>query len=191
MTLPKENKKCTYADYLTWQDNKRWEVLDGIPCMQVAPSWQHQVISRELMTQFNLYLKDKECQVFASPFDLRIPENDESDEEVETILQPDIVVVCDKNKLKGSGYYGVPSLVVEITSPSTTKVDKILKFNKYEHAGVKEYWIVEPDGKVVSVFTLQSNNRYGRPETYSEENSIKVSVLPDFIVDLNTIFGSI
>ncbi|OLN32094.1 Uma2 family endonuclease [Desulfosporosinus metallidurans] len=191
MPLQQENKRYTFADYLTWPENERWEIIDGVPHMQSAPTWQHQAISRELLTQFNNYLKEKPCQVFASPFDLRLPETNEEDEETTFVVQPDIIVVCDKEGLKGTGYYGTPTLVIEISSPSTARTDKIWKFNKYEKVGVKEYWIVEPDGKFISVYTLQSNNRYGRPETFIETDMIKVSVFPDLTVELKPVFETI
>jgi Uma2 family endonuclease len=191
MPLPDENKKYTYADYLTWPEGERWEIIDGVPYMQAAPSWQHQTISMELARQFANYLQDKSCMVFTAPFDLRIPEENEKDEETKNVLQPDIVVICEKEGLKGTGYYGTPTLIIEITSPSTSRKDKVLKFNKYEKAGVREYWIVEPEGKFLSVFTLQENKRYGRPETYTEEDKIKVSVFPDLVIDLAPVFALI
>lgn len=191
MPLPQGNKKYTYADYLTWPGNERWEIINGVPYMQAAPTWQHQALSRELLTQFNNYLKDKSCQVFASPFDLRLPEANETDEETTFVIQPDLVVICDKDGLKGTGYYGTPSLIIEISSPSTMRNDKIWKFNKYEKAGVKEYWIVEPEGRFITVFTLQENKRYGRPESYTESDKIKVSIFSDLTIDLASVFDSI
>lgn len=191
MPMPQENKKYTYADYLTWPEEERWEIIDGTPHMQAAPTWQHQAVSSELSRQFANYLHGKPCQLFAAPFDLRLSGSDERDEDAENVFQPDIVVICDKTGLKGTGYLGVPPLVVEISSPSTAQKDKVLKFNKYEKAGVKEYWIVEPEGKVVSVFTLQENDRYGRPNTYTGEDKIQVSVFPELIVDLKPVFEGI
>lgn len=191
MPLPQEKRKYTYADYLTWPENERWEIIDGIPYMQAAPTWQHQAISTALLSQFYNYLSGKPCQVFASPFDLRIPEKNEKDEDTTFVVQPDIVVVCDRSGLKGTGYYGTPALIIEISSPSTAKSDKIWKFNKYEKAGVKEYWIVEPESKIVSVFTLQENNRYGRPELYTETDKVKVAAFPELIIDLAPVFASI
>jgi len=192
MSMPNEKRKHTYGDYLTWPEDERWEIIDGVPYMMTAPSWQHQGISMELSLQFGNYLRDKPCRVFAAPFDLCVPEFDESDEDISNLVaQPDLVVVCDEGKLRKSGYFGVPTLVIEIASPSTSKKDRLLKFNKYEKAGVKEYWIVEPDGKIVSVFTLQENKRYGRPEVYSDQDKIKVSVFPDLEIDLGTVFARI
>jgi len=192
MSMPNEKRKHTYGDYLTWPEDERWEIIDGVPYMMTAPSWQHQGISMELSLQFGNYLRDKPCRVFAAPFDLCVPEFDESDEDISNLVaQPDLVVVCDEGKLRKSGYFGVPTLVIEIAAPSTSKKDRLLKFNKYEKAGVKEYWIVEPDGKFVSVFTLQENNRYGRPENYTDKDKLKVSVFPDLEIDLGMVFARI
>lgn len=113
-----------------------------------------------------------------------------SDEEISNIiLQPDIVVVCDQSKLRKTGYFGVPDLIIEISSPTTARQDKLVKFNKFEKAGVNEYWIVEPDTKLVSVFTLQDNNRYGRPELYTEIDNVVVSLFPDLLIQLSSVFN--
>jgi Uma2 family endonuclease len=189
MPIPQENRKYTYREYLAWPEEERWELIDGIPYLQAAPGWQHQAISLELSRQFGNYLMNKSCLVFNAPFDVRIPDGNEMDEETGNVFQPDIVVVCNKEGLKGTGYFGTPSLIIEITSPSTIKRDKVLKFNKYEKAGVKEYWIVEPEGKFISVFTLQENNRYGRPETYTEEDQVRVSIFPDLMIELGPVFA--
>lgn len=189
MPLSQEEKKYTYADYLKFPSDERWEIINGIPYMQSAPTWQHQAVSIQLASQFNNYFKGKPCRVFAAPFDLCIPELDERDEDISNIIsQPDIVVVCEESKLRKTGYFGVPSLIIEITSPSTARNDKLFKFNKFEKAGVKEYWIVEPDAKLVSVFTLQDNNRYGRPELYTETDNVEVSIFPGLVVELITVF---
>jgi Uma2 family endonuclease len=185
------DKKYTYADYLTWTEGERWEIIDGVPYMQSAPTWQHQAISSELMLQFGEYLRNNPCRIFSSPFDLRIPESNEEDEETTFVCQPDLLVICDKDGLKGTGYYGTPTLIIEISSPSTARKDKLLKFNKFEKAGVKEYWIIEPDGNFVSVFTLQDNKRYGRPDVYSDEDKINVNTFPDLIIDLNLVFANL
>lgn len=188
MPMLQPDKKHNYADYLTWPDEERWEIIDGIPYMLAAPTWQHQSVSGQLMMQFGNYLSSKTCRAFSAPFDLRLPEGDEADEDVETVVQPDVTIVCDRSRLKGTGYYGVPALIIEIVSPATGKMDRLLKFNRYEKAGIKEYWIVDPDSKLVSVFTLQGNNRYGRPETYTDTDSVKVSAFPNLAIDLKEVF---
>lgn len=186
------DQKYTYAEYLHWPEDERWEIIEGLAYMQGAPSWQHQAISGEIFSQFHSYFKVNPCRVFASPFDVCISENNESDEEISNIVcQPDIVVICDESKLRKTGYFGVPLLIVEISSPSTAKRDKILKFNKYEKVGVKEYWIVEPENKLINVFLLQKNKRYGRPDIYSDEDKIKVAAFPDLYIDLKPVFAGL
>ncbi|SPF33831.1 conserved hypothetical protein [Candidatus Desulfosporosinus infrequens] len=189
MSLPEENKIHTYADYLTWPENERWEIIDGVPYMQFAPKWQHQSISSELHRQISNYLFEKPCRVFAAPFDVCLLEHNQNDDDISNIVQPDLVIVCDETKLRKTGYFGVPNLIIEISSPSTTRLDRVVKFNKYEKAGVQEYWIVEPNGKYVYVFTLQENKRYGRPGAYTEEDKVQVAIFTDFTVDLKLVFG--
>jgi Uma2 family endonuclease len=190
LSIPELNKKYTFADYLKWDTQERYELIDGIPVMMTpAPSWQHQAISRQLTYQFAAFLQGKKCQVFNAPFDVRIPCNEEKDQDITNVFQPDLLVICDPSRLSGSGYYGVPTLIIEILSPYTVKTDRILKFNKYEQAGVQEYWIVEPEVKIVTRFKLQENQKYGRPENYTEEEKIDVSVLPGLTVDLSAVFN--
>ncbi len=191
MPLPKENKKYTYAEYLTWPDDEKWELIDGVPHLFSAPSWQHQAITGELFRQFANFFQGKECQAFTAPFDLRLSEDEKQDEDAINVFQPDILVICDKSKLKGTGYSGTPELIVEVTSTSTSKTDRVLKFNKYEKAGVQEYWIVDPLGKYVNVFTLQKNNRYGRPDSYTDADEVNVTIFPELLIDLSKVFDNI
>lgn len=189
MPLPQESKIYTYEDYLNWPQDERWELIEGVPYMQAAPSWQHQAITFELGRQFGNYLIGKSCRAFTAPFDLIIPYDEIEEGKSKDVVQPDLLVLCNKNGLKGTGYFGVPDLIIEVCSPSTIRNDKVLKFNKYEKAGVKEYWIVEPEGKFISIFTLQQNNRYGRPEIYTEVDKVKVGIFENLIVDLKLVFG--
>ena len=190
MPLPKPEQKYSYADYLTWDESERCEIIDGVPYMQAAPSRVHQEISMELSTQFHTYLKGKTCRVFAAPFCVRL-DLEKNDYDVKNVVEPDITIVCDSSKLDERGCKGSPTMIVEILSPSTGKKDRVDKFNKYEKAGVLEYWVVEPDQKIVSVFLLQSNGRYGRPEMYTEEDKIKVLILSDLEIDLKPVFEKI
>ena len=190
MPLPKLEQKYSYADYLTWDENERWEILDGVPYMQAAPSRIHQEISMELSTQFHNYLKGKMCRVFAAPFCVRL-DIEKNNNDIKNVVEPDITIVCDNSKLDERGCKGSPDMIIEILSPTSGKNDKLIKFNKYEKAGVKEYWIVEPDQKLVSVFLLQANGRYGRPEIYSEEDKINVSIFTDLAIDLKEVFDKV
>lgn len=187
MPLPKPEQKYSYVDYLSWDESERWEILDGVRYMQSAPSRIHQEISMELSTQFHIYLKGKPCRVFAAPFCVRL-DVEKNDYDIKNVVEPDITIVCDSSKLDERGCKGSPNMIVEILSPSTGKKDRVDKFNKYEKAGVEEYWVVEPDQKIVSAFLLQSNGRYGRPEMYTEEDKIKVSIFPDLEIDLKSVF---
>ncbi|EIV99124.1 Uma2 family endonuclease [Thermoanaerobacter siderophilus] len=188
MPLPKEDKVYTYGDLLMWPEEERIELINGQPFMMTPPSRIHQEISRELLTAFSVYLKDKSCRVYSAPFGVRFPSgNEKSDKEIKTIVEPDIVVVCDESKLDDEGCKGAPDLIVEIVSPSTARKDKVEKFNLYEKAGVKEYWIVEPEQKVVMVFILE-DGRYRIVKTYSEDDSIKVSIFDDLTINLKDIF---
>lgn len=187
MTMPKPEKRYTYDDYLTWNEDERWEILDGVPYMQAAPSRIHQEISMELATLFHTYLKGKTCRVFAAPFCVRL-DTPMDNEYIKNVVEPDLTIVCDKSKLDEKGCKGTPDMIIEILSPSTIKNDRLIKFNKYEKFGVKEYWIVEPDQKIVSVFTLLSNGRYGRPDMYTDEDKIKPSIFLDLEIDLKSIF---
>jgi Uma2 family endonuclease len=187
MPLSKPEQKYSYADYLAWDENERWEILDGKPYMRAAPSRVHQEISMELATQFHTYLKGKTCRVFAAPFCVRL-DVEKNDDDIKNVVEPDITIVCNYSKLDERGCKGCPDMIIEILSPDSGKNDKLIKFNKYEKAGVREYWVVEPDLKLVSVFLMQSNGKYGRPEIYSEEDDIKVSIFPDLVIDLKPVF---
>ncbi len=192
MPLPQEEGNYSYADYLTWPEDERWEIIDGIAYMQAAPSPIHQEISGGLFAQFHNYLSGKSCKVYHAPFCVRLMKNDEkNNEDINKVVEPDISIVCDKAKIDGKGCNGAPDLIVEIISPSSIKMDRFIKFNRYEKAGVKEYWIVEPEGKLVSVFVLLGDQRYGRPEIYTEDDKIKVSIFPDLIVDLKPVFPEV
>lgn len=189
MPLPQEEGNYSYADYLTWPEDERWEIIEGIAYMQATPSPHHQEISVGLSAQFYHYLSGKPCKVYPAPFSVRLTQDLEmKDEDIKKVVEPDISIVCDKAKLDSKGCNGAPDLIIEIISPSSVKMDRFTKFNSYEKAGVKEYWIVEPEGRLVSVFVLQADQRYGRPEVYSEEDKINVSIFPDLIVDLEPIF---
>ncbi|MEQ6359427.1 Uma2 family endonuclease [Thermoanaerobacter thermohydrosulfuricus] len=190
MPLPKREEVYTYEDYLNWPEEQRIELINGQIYLLAPPSRIHQKILLNIADQFYNYLKDKNCEVYVAPFSVRFPVgNEKSDKEIKTVVEPDIVVICDESKLDDKGCKGAPDLIVEIISPSTGRKDKVEKFNLYEKHGVKEYWIVEPELKIVSVFTLQENNRYGRPEVYTEEDKIKVSIFENLEISLKDVFN--
>ncbi|MFH1097800.1 MAG: Uma2 family endonuclease [Candidatus Desantisbacteria bacterium] len=188
LAIRKEEEKFTYGDYLKWPDEERWELIDGIAYdMSPAPLRRHQGIVGELYRQIATYLLDKSCQVYVAPFDVRLPEFDEADEEIETVVQPDIVVVCDENKLDDKGCKGAPDIVIEILSPYTAKKDLVTKYHLYEKHKVKQYWVFDPETKEVAVFKLK-DDKYGKPEEYKKEDKIQVDIFKDLEIDLSTIF---
>ena len=125
--------------------------------------------------------------VICRSLDVRLPENDKAENDISTVLQPDISVICDSRKLDDAGCIGPTDLIVEILSPSTARNDHKEKFNRYERAGVKEYWLVDPLANTVTVFTLGADKRYGRPDVYGDEESV-VGILPDPKIVLTLVF---
>lgn len=189
-TALKSEQTWTYADYCSWPDDERWELIDGVAyAMSPAPSRRHQELSGALFNQFYNYFKGKMCKVYAAAFDVRLPEfPEQSDAAVETVVQPDIVVVCDPSKLDDKGCKGAPDLVVEILSPATGGKDLTVKFDLYERHGVKEYWIVQPVDKTLMVFSLQENGCYGVPGRYAGDDKVAVPLLGDLVIDLGELF---
>ncbi|MBI5605369.1 MAG: Uma2 family endonuclease [Deltaproteobacteria bacterium] len=184
-----KNNSFNYGDYLNWPEDERWELIDGVPYnMTPAPSRAHQKILAALLTKFYSFLEDKECEVYSAPFDVRLPEGQEEPQEITTVVQPDLVVVCDRAKLDDKGCMGSPDLIVEITSPSTVRKDIKEKFYLYERMGVKEYWIINPIDETLITFISDSNGKYGRPGIYSREDTIQVGVLKGLSIPLKELF---
>jgi len=186
------NKRYTYADYLTWLDDKTRELIHGfIKMLSPAPRIEHAVASHKISLYLGLYvLQNKgKCKIFTAPFDVRFPKQGETaDEKIDTVVQPDICVICDLSKLDERGCCGAPDMIVEILSPSTFKKDVSEKFSLYEEFGVKEYWIVHPKDKAVTVFLMQESGKYNAGTTYEWEGTVPVHVFNDYQIDLNDIF---
>jgi len=184
-----EIERYTYGDYLLWPDSERWEIIDGVAYnMSPAPSPRHQQILGELHRQLSNYLLDKTCDVYMAPFDVRFREAGEKEEEIDTMVQPDIAIICDPAKIDKRGCLGSPDLIIEIVSPATAQRDMREKFYTYEKFGAKEYWIFHPDDQILMVFKLLSNQMYGRPDIYSPKDRIKVGILPGLTIDLVSVF---
>ena len=179
----------TYGDYRTWPVNERWELIDGLVYdMSPAPSRSHQDICGELFFQFRSQLADRPCRAYLAPFDVRLPQGDEADEDIDTVVQPDLVVVCDRKKLDDKGCKGVPDLVIEILSPYTAHKDLNEKFRLYERVGVKEYWIAHPQDRTVMVFRREGEN-FDRHAMSAGEDRIEVPLLGELTVDLKQSFS--
>ena len=188
------NKKYTYADYLTWQFDEMVELIRGkIFKMSPAPSLHHQRISRNLFLQVGNHLAEKRCEVFHAPFDVRLPLSPEKQtaDKVDTIVQPDICVVCDPAKLDDRGCSGAPDWIIEILSKGTAQKDLNDKFELYQFAGVREYWVVHPHEGTVLAYVLDDQGRYQmiRRQPFYAPEKVPVASLPGFGVDLGVVFG--
>jgi len=188
--LKKEKRIYTYSDYAAWSDDKRYEVIGGESySMAPGPSDIHQGSLGELFTEFSLYLRGKKCRAFVAPFDVVLPEEGETFETASNIVQPDIIIICDKDKITRRGCYGTPDLVVEILSPSTASNDMKVKRRLYEKFGVKEYWIVDPVHKTVQIYKGDEQGKYSFPETYAGDDKIQVDMFNgELEIDLSIIF---
>jgi len=188
--LKKDEAKFNYSNYLKWPEEERWEIISGVAYdMTPAPSTNHQRVSRRLLTVFENFLKDKKCEVFGAPFDVILPETGESELESQNVVQPDISVICDKNKIKENGCVGAPDLIVEILSPATASKDIKIKFELYERHGVREYWIVHPSEKYLMVYKLdRQTKKYGRPDIYLQKARVKAGAIKGLNVKLYDVF---
>jgi Uma2 family endonuclease len=156
--------------------------------MSPAPNLSHQRVAANLSGCFYINFRKKSCEFFAAPFDVRLPIA--SAKKDTTIVQPDFCIICDSSKLNNNGCNGAPDLTVEIISPNNSKHDSITKFNLYQEAGVKEYWIIDPIEKILNVYTLQ-NNMYIGLQPQSEGEKIKSKLFPDINIELNDIFENL
>ncbi len=173
----------TWADYQGWHDGQRWELVDGeARAMSPAPGVEHQEIVLEIASQAKQFLADKPCRAFVAPLDVRLPRHAEADEQVDTVVQPDVLVVCDPSKLDERGVRGAPDWVVEVISPSSAGHDQVKKRRVYERAGVREFWLVHPLDRVVTIYR-HDGQAYGRPDVQEFEGTSEVAVLPGLLID--------
>ena len=188
MKPPIKKGRYTFTDCLAWDEKERAELIGGEIVMMAPTSRVHQKISGELFRQLANFLEGKKCEVYAAPFAVRLFEkNGDTPEDVDTMVEPDISVVCDHGKLDSHGCKGAPDLVVEVLSPSTQRHDRLTKYNLYERAGVREYWIVDPESKTVQVSVLDGG-RYRVREVYTAGDIAKVNVLDGCFIELARVF---
>ncbi|MBS1512621.1 MAG: Uma2 family endonuclease [Bacteroidetes bacterium] len=186
----------TYADYLTWHFKERIELIRGrIFKMSPAPGFTHQRISLKILLSFHQFLKDKPCLGLAAPVDVKLKgkpfrKRKLRDDEIQTVVQPDIIVVCDEEKLRDDRCVdGAPELVVEILSPGNTKTETKYKFDLYEENGVLEYWVVYPEYKQIYVYLLnEATERFERPVLYEAGEMIHSTVLKGFQFPMDDFF---
>lgn len=188
MAINPKHNSYNYADYLTYNENEPIEIIEGkIYNMSPAPSRIHQKLIMEIAFEIRSYIKSNkgECEVYPAPFDVILKEDNEDVLETKNIVQPDISVICDRNKLTDKGCTGAPDLIVEIVSPVNPSNDYVRKTYLYEKYGVREYWIVNPMKESILVYTLQ-NGGYDMPATYFFKDKIKVNIYEDLSIDFAT-----
>ena len=183
MALPKlKDVGFSYADSLGWTGEERYELIDGDAyAMAPAPTISHQNMVLFIATQVKNALVGKPCQPFIAPVDVLLTSKNEADEDIKTVVQPDIFVVCDPNKITERAIRGAPDWIVEVLSPSTAYRDHLEKRSAYEQAGVREYWLVHPIDKVLLIYTLEAG-AYGKPKVQALTGETTVGALPEIVI---------
>jgi Uma2 family endonuclease len=181
------NETYSYFDYLNWKFQERVELYKGkIFEMSPAPASRHQRLLGKVNYPIYSFLEEKNCEVFQAPFDVRLKRNTDDKKNI-TVVQPDICVICDPEKIDERGCNGAPDLVVEILSPGNSKKEMKLKFDLYEEAGVLEYWIVDPEKEIVLQYVLE-NGQYTNHRPLTSDDILNSKVLEGFKLDLSKVF---
>jgi Uma2 family endonuclease len=182
--LKRDTRYHTYADYLTWSRSYGDELIDGTAYVREppAPSNLHQAIVLELGRQVANALEDKPCRVRVAPFDVRLPKSTEEDDQVDTVVQPDVLIVSDLRKLDARGMRGAPDWVAEVLSPSTARHDQTVKLSAYERAGVREVWLIDPVDRTLTIYQLEAGY-YGRPTTLELKGRTQLTAVPGVTID--------
>ena len=182
------NQKYSYQDYLKWHFKERVELIKGkIFKMSPAPSRLHQQIVVQLTGLLWSFFRTRPCQVFVAPFDVRLPVSGDSKGQL-TVVQPDLCIICDNDKLDERGCVGAPDLIIEVLSPGNTQHEMNRKYDLYQEAGVKEYWLIEPKDKAIFVYVLNEEAKYIGLKPYTESQSIVSSTIPKLKIDLKEVF---
>jgi Uma2 family endonuclease len=185
------NKTYSYADYLKWTFDERIELIKGkIFQMTPAPNTYHQRVSGATFSELYNYLKKKPCSVFSAPFDVRLPRKSADDNTIYTVVQPDICVVCDPVKVDKKGCIGAPDIVIEILSPGNNKKELQNKFEVYEEALVKEYWIIHPDEHTFLKYVLNDQDKYVAQRLLTVGDEVTTPILPGFVLSLEEVFSN-
>ena len=172
--------------------DERYELIDGVPYMMAAPNTAHQALSMFLSVEIGNYLKGKKCRIFAAPYDVFLSESSKAGngglskykKAGATVVQPDLLVICDKDKIKPEGCCGVPDFVIEIMSASTKDKDERLKLYKYLSSGVKEYWLIDPEGQTIQVYHKpKAADKKAALDTFTFSDMVTSHVLDGLEID--------
>lgn len=189
MALPVGQARYTFRDCLTWNEDEHVEIINGEAFMMATPSRRHQEICFEIGRQLGNYLEGKQCRVYLALFGVRLFEREgDRPEDVDTVVEPDISIVCDRSKLDKRGCKGAPDFIAEVLSPSTQRQDQLVKLNLYQRAGVREYWIVDPENRTVRVMLRTDAGILQIHEVYKQDEVAKVNVLDGCFIELGKVF---
>ena len=174
----------TYADYLTWSGTYGNEVIDGIAYVRAppGPSRLHQEVVGELHRQIANSLQGKRARVYAAPFDIRLPKHGDADDQIDTVIQPDVIIVCDLHKLDDRGLRGAPDWIAEVLSPSTATYDRTTKLRVFERAGVPEVWLIDPVDRTVAIHRI-ADGQYGPPVVLELRGQTVIAAVPGVSID--------
>lgn len=181
----------SYADYLSWKFDQALEIIRGKIFPMSGPSRTHQKISWKLSGLFFNHFKNQPCEAYAAPFDVRLYNRIKSlkaDRDIYTVVQPDLCIICDLEKLDERGCLGAPDLVVEILSPGNAAREMKIKKELYGESGVREYWIVDPARETLTRYNLEAEGTYGRPLIFVSDETVPSVVFPDLMLDLGELF---
>ncbi|MEO1083688.1 MAG: Uma2 family endonuclease [Acidobacteriota bacterium] len=194
MAIPvHKDASFTYGDYVEWTEG-RFELIEGVVYdMSPAASVDHQRVSFALAREIDAFLDDAdgECEVFVAPFDVRLPDDDEDDDAVPTVVQPDVVVVCDPEMIDDRGCRGAPDWVIEVLSPSTATKDQMAERLLYERHGVREYWLVHPGDRTLTVYRPDADGRYGAPDVTDAADTASTELFPGLEIDWSRVFDRV
>lgn len=186
--LALKSGEFTFAQYMHWPEHERWELINGEARAMAPPNWAHQSVVSEVFRQIANALVGKPCQARVAPVGVRLPKRNEADAEVRTVFEPDILVVCDASKIDAKGVRGAPDVIIEVLSPSTTSFDQIEKRHAYDSAGVRELWLIDVAGGVLTIYR-QNGLKFDPPEIVRATGIVPMQALEGLPLDLGFIDG--
>ncbi|AGA67873.1 prevent-host-death family protein [Desulfitobacterium dichloroeliminans LMG P-21439] len=187
-------KKVSYEEYMELVDSsdQRYELIEGEIYLLASPSFTHQVVVNEISWHFNNYFKGKPCRSLTAPLDIRLFGYATKFEEEPNVVQPDVVVICDEEKVNEKNKYeGIPTLIVEVLSPSTKNKDLVAKLNLYMKSGVSEYWVVNPENKSILQYSFSKEREIDYPQSHRLEDTIQSTVFPGLEIFVQDVFSEI
>jgi Uma2 family endonuclease len=190
--LKRDAERHTYADYLIWSRSYGDELVNGTAYVREPPSptRSHQEIVGELYYQIAAALEGKSCRVYVAPFDVRLPKSTEVDDLVDTVVQPDVFIVSDPQKVDTRGVRGAPDWLAEVLSPSTASHDQVVKLPAYERARVSEVWLIHPIDLTVAIYKLEAG-RYGRAEILELKGQTRLTAVPGVTIDWDRVVAKL